>query len=164
VHAYNIHSRAEEGFAKMSRFIGRFILVGLLSSSLIIASSHNGPASAQQSAGAVLAQARPAPPPPNVEANIANLRRTLQITPAQEGAFNTFATVMRENEKAEAGVPHQPPANASAVDELRAELQYDEVELAGLKRLLPALEGLYSVLSPAQRQAADAAFRQGPGG
>ena len=131
---------------------------------LVVASSIDQVASAQQSAGAVLAQARPAPPPPSVEANIANLRRTLQITPAQEGAFNNFATVMRENEKSEVGVPHQPSPNASAVDELRAEIQYDEVELAGLKRLLPALEGLYSVLSPAQKQAADAAFRQGPGG
>jgi protein CpxP len=139
----------------MLRLIGRFILAGLLSSLLIIASSHNGP---------TLAQQRAAPPPPNIEANIANLHRTLQITPAQEGAFNTFATVMRENERAEASVPHQPPPNASAVDELRAEIQYDEVELAGLKKLLPALEGLYSVLSPAQQQAANAAFRQGPGG
>jgi periplasmic protein CpxP/Spy len=137
----------------MSRLIGRFILAGLLSSSLIGVAP-----------GAVLAQARPAPPPPSVEANIANLHRTLQITPAQEGAFSAFATVMRENEKAEASTPHQPPANASAVDELRAEIQYDEVELAGLKRLLPALEGLYAVLTPAQKQAANAAFRQGPGG
>jgi hypothetical protein len=145
--------RQRAGFIKMSRLIGRFILAGLLSSLLIGVAP-----------GAVLAQARPAPPPPNVEANIANLRRMLQITPAQEGAFNAFATVMRENERAEAGAPHQPAPNASAVDELRAEIQYDEVELAGLKRLLPALEGLYAVLTPAQKQAANAAFRQGPGG
>jgi periplasmic protein CpxP/Spy len=142
------------------------ILAGLLSGALIIAGSYHAPATAQQrgASGVILAQAAPAPPPPNVEANLANLHRTLQITPAQEGQFNALANVMRENERAEASVPHQPPANASAVDELRAEIQYDEVELAGLKRLLPALEGLYSVLSPAQRQAANAAFRQGPGG
>jgi hypothetical protein len=146
--------------------MSRFILAGVLSALVIIAGLYYGPASAQQSAASevILAQAPPAPPPPNVEANIANLHRTLQITPAQEGAFNAFATVMRENERAEANAPHQPTPNASAVDELRAEIQYDEVELAGLKRLLPALEGLYAVLSPAQRQAANAAFRQGPGG
>jgi len=144
----------------------RFILVGLLSGVLIIMRPLGGTAQAQQSvtAGIVLAQARPAPQPPNVEANIANLHRTLQITPAQEGAFDAFANVMRGNERAEASAQHQPPANASAVDELRAEIQYDEVELAGLKKLLPALEGLYSVLSPAQRQAADNTFHQGPGG
>jgi periplasmic protein CpxP/Spy len=150
----------------MLRLIVRFVLAGVLSGSLIVVGSYGKPAGAQQSAGSgvILAQAPPAPPPPNVEANIANLHRTLQITPAQEGAFNAFATVMRENERAEANAPHQPTPNASAVDELRAEIQYDEVELAGLKRLLPALEGLYAVLSPAQRQAANAAFRQGPGG
>ena len=62
------------------------------------------------------------------------------------------------------GAPQPPPANASAIDHLRAEIQYDEVELAGMKRFLPALEALYTTLSPAQRQAADAIFRQGPGG
>ncbi len=32
-----------------------------------------------------------------------------------------------------------------------------------MKRMLPALQALYATLSPAQRQAADAVFRQGPG-
>jgi periplasmic protein CpxP/Spy len=149
----------------MQGFVSRLILAGLLGSTLITAGSLDQPAAAQQSApsGIMLAQAPPAPPP-NVEANIANLHRTLQITPAQEGAFNAFANVMRENARAEASAPHQPPPNASAVDALRAEVRYDEVELAGLKRLLSALEALYAALSPAQRQAADVAFRQGPGG
>jgi periplasmic protein CpxP/Spy len=113
----------------------------------------------------ILAQARPnAQPAPNVEANISSLRQKLQITPPQEAQFAAVANVMRENARAEASAPHQPPANATAVDDLRAEIQYDEVELGGLKRLLPALEGLYSTLSPAQKKAADAVFRQGPGG
>jgi hypothetical protein len=30
--------------------------------------------------------------------------------------------------------------------------------------MLPALEALYATLSPTQKKAADAAFRQGPGG
>jgi LTXXQ motif family protein len=146
--------------------MSRFILAGLLSGLLIIAASHEAPATAQQrsSSEVILAQAAPAPPPPNIEANIANLRRTLQITPAQEGPFNAVASIMRENARAEAAAPHAPPPTASAVDELRAEIQYDEVELAGMKRLLPALEGLYAVLTPPQKQAANAAFRQGPGG
>jgi hypothetical protein len=113
----------------------------------------------------ILAQTRPnVQPAPNVEANISNLHQKLQITPPQEAQFAAVANVMRENARAEASAPHQPPANATAVDDLRAEIQYDEVELGGLKRLLPALEGLYSTLSPAQKKAADAVFRQGPGG
>ena len=141
------------------------MLAGLLGGTLITAAGLDQPAVAQQSAPSAIMLAQAAPnQPPDVEANIAGLRRRLQITPAQEGAFNAFANVMRENARAEASAPHQPPPNASAVDELRAEIHYDEVELAGLKRLLPALEALYSALSPAQRQAADATFRQGPGG
>ena len=112
----------------------------------------------------LLVQAQPPAQPQNVEANIASLHQRLQITPAQETQFNAVANVMRQHARAEASAPHAPPANASAVDYLRAEVQYDEMELAGMKRFLPALEALYATLSPAQRQTADAIFRQGPGG
>jgi hypothetical protein len=116
--------------------------------------------------GVLLRQAQPQPPaqPPNVEASIASLHERLQITPAQEAQFDAVANVMRQNARAEASAPQPPPANASAVEYLRAEIQYDEVELAGMKRFLPALEALYATLSLAQRQTADAIFRQGPGG
>src|ERR1700757_2718653 len=112
----------------------------------------------------LLAQAQPPAQPPNVEANIASLHQRLQITPAQEPQFNSVANVLRQNARAEASTPQSPAANASAVDHLRAEIQYDEVELAGMKRFLPALEALYATFSLAQRQTADAIFRQGPGG
>ena len=150
----------------MSRNGSRLIVAGLLSGWLTVIGSPAGMAGGQPPAvsGVMLAQARPNPPPPDVEASIASIHQRLQITPAQEAPFNAVANVLRANARAEAAAPHEPPANASAVDELRAEIQYDEVELAGLKRLLPALEALYASLSPAQRQAADATFRQGPGG
>ena len=113
----------------------------------------------------LLAQAQPSPQPPqNVEANIASLHQRLQITPAQEPPFNAVANVMRENARAEASAPAQPPANATAVDDLRAFIRYSEVELAGYKRLLPALEALYATMSPTQRRTADAIFREGPPG
>jgi len=151
----------------MSRNNSRLVIAGLVSSWLVVIGSLAGVAAGPPppAPGITLAQARPNPaPPPDVEANIASLRQRLQITPAQEGPFNAVANALRANARAEATAPHQPPANASAVDELRAEIQYDEIELAGLKKLLPALEALYASLSPAQRQAADMAFRQGPGG
>jgi len=133
---------------------------------LMVVGSPAGMAAGQPAElGVMLAQAPPnLPPPPDVEASIASLHQKLQITPAQEAPFSALANVLRANARAEATAPHQPAANASAVDELRAEIQYDEVELAGLKRLLATLEALYASLSPAQRQAADMAFRQGPGG
>ena len=111
----------------------------------------------------LLAQAQPARPQ-NVEANIAELRRKLQITAAQEAQFNAVAAVMRDNARLEASAPQQPPANSTAVDDLRAYITYSELELGGLKKMLPPLEALYATLSPAQKKTADAVFRQGPGG
>jgi LTXXQ motif family protein len=139
----------------------RFAAVGMLGCATIAASPQT--AAAGMPPEVLLVQAQPPAQPPNVEANIASLHQRLQITPAQEAQFNAVANVMRQNARAEASAP-QPPANASAVDHLRAEVQYDDMELAGMKRLLPALEALYAVLSPTQRQTADALFRQGPGG
>jgi hypothetical protein len=142
------------------------VVTGLVSAWLIVVGLPVAIAAAQSPAppDAMLAQARPNPPAPDIEANIASLHQRLQITPAQEASFNVVANVLRANARAEASAPHQPPTNASAVDELRTEIQYDEIELAGLRKLLPALEALYASLSPQQRQAADMAFRQGPGG
>jgi LTXXQ motif family protein len=115
-----------------------------------------------QSSQILLAQAQPARPQ-NVEANIAELHRKLQITAAQEAQFNAVAAVMRDNARLEASVPQQP-ANSTAVDDLRAYIKYTELELGGLKKMLPPLEALYATLSPAQKKAGDALFRQGPGG
>lgn len=140
----------------------RFAAVGLLGCAMIGASAQI--AAAGMPPGNLLVQAQPPAQPPNVEANIASLHQRLQITTAQEAQFNAVANVMRQNARTEASAPHAPPANASAVDFLRAEIQYGETELAGMKRFLPALEALYATLSPAQRQTADAIFRQGPGG
>jgi periplasmic protein CpxP/Spy len=138
----------------------RFAAVGLLGCAMIAASTQI--AAAGTPAQVLLAQAQPAAP--NVEVNIATLHQRLQITPAQEAQFNAVANVMRENARAEAGAPQQPPAGATAIDDLRAYIRYSEVELAGWKKMLPALEALYATLSPTQKKAADAAFRQGPGG
>ena len=138
----------------------RFAAVGLLGCAMIAASTQI--AAAGTPAQVLLAQAQPAAP--NVEVNIATLHQRLQITPAQEAQFNAVANVMRENARAEAGAPQQPPAGATAIDDLRAYIRYSEVELAGWKKMLPALEALYATLSPTQKKAADAVFQQGPGG
>jgi periplasmic protein CpxP/Spy len=140
----------------------RFAAIGILGFATIAPGSQI--AAAETPAQILVAQTQPAAPPQNVEGNIATLRQRLQITPAQEAQFNAVANMMRENARAEAGAPQQPPAGATAIDDLRAYIRYSEVELAGLKKMLPALEALYATLSPTQKRAADAAFRQGPGG
>ncbi len=128
-----------------------------------VAGMEHSPGSLRATRQTLLAQAQPALPRQNVEANISELHQKLQITPAQEPQFSAVANVMRDNARLEASVP-QPTANATAVDDLRVYIKYSELELAGLKKMLPSLEALYATLSPAQKKAADAIFRQGPGG
>ena len=141
-------------------------LISLLmawSSQCAMAGTEQRKGSQHPTAPMLLAQAQPAQPRQNVEANISELHQKLQITPAQEPQFSAVANVMRDNARLEASVP-QPTANATAVDDLRVYIKYSELELAGLKKMLPPLEALYATLSPAQKKAADAVFRQGPGG
>src|SRR5579871_6281376 len=83
------------------------------------------------------------------------------MTPAQEPQFSALANIMRQNARMMPAGP--PPANLNAVDGLRLAIQYGQQEIDGMRRMLPALQALYAVLTPAQRQAADQAFRQGPG-
>jgi LTXXQ motif family protein len=98
---------------------------------------------------------------PNVESSIALLHQRLGISAAQEPAFNALANVMRENARMQTGGP--PPANANAVYALQLAIQYGQAEVDGMRRMLPALQGLYATLSPQQQAVANQLFRQGPG-
>lgn len=125
---------------------------------------------ATATAAELLAQAQrgpppgqPVQPPPSVETSIAQLHQELHITPAQEGAFSAFAGVMRENAGAAQSMA-PPGSRLSAVAGLRLSIQAMQQELAGLQRLLPALEALYASLSPQQKQIADRIFTQPPPG
>lgn len=101
------------------------------------------------------------PPGPNVETNLAQLHQRLAIVPAQEPLFAAFANIMRENARAMPAAP--PPGNPNAVEALRLAIHYEQQDLDGMRRLLPALQALYASLSPTQRRTADQVFRQGPG-
>jgi LTXXQ motif family protein len=125
----------------------------------ITAAMMDGPARRHRALPLLPAQA-PAPAP-NIEANIAQLRQRLQITPAQEPRFAALANVMRQNSRMMPNAP--PPTNLNPIQGLRFAIQAGEQELVGLKRMLPALEALYASLSPMQQRTADQLFRQGPG-
>ena len=96
----------------MSQNSSRSVVAGLLGGWLIVVGSPAGMAGGQppKVSGVVLAQARPNPPAPNVEASIASLHQRLQITPAQEAPFGAVANAIRANARAEATAPHQPVA------------------------------------------------------
>jgi hypothetical protein len=104
------------------------------------------------------------PPGGGPDQFIAQLRAAVRPGPQQQAQFDAVAQVMRQNAAAEQQIT-PPPQGGTAVDLLRAQVQIGDIEIAGMKRLLPALEGLYAVLSPTQQRAADAVFQrqqQGP--
>jgi hypothetical protein len=115
-------------------------------------------------AGSAVAQAPPGGAGGGPEALIAQLRAAVRPGPQQQSQFEAVAQVMRQNAAAEQRLT-PPSQQASAVDQLRMGIQIDQTELDGMRALLPALEGLYAVLSPVQKRAADGVFqRQQQGG
>ena len=151
----------------MSRLAGWTVVAGLVATVSVsavaparAALSESSAAPNGRSPSIELAQ-MPAAPAPNVEANIASLHQRLGITPAQEPQFEAFASVLRQNARM---MPSAPSSSLNAVERLRTGIQFAQQDLAGMRRMLPALQALYAVLSPAQKQAADQAFSQGPGG
>jgi hypothetical protein len=83
----------------------------------------------------------------------------LQITPAQEGAFNRLADVMRANAKDRAAAFQQWRANRdtpkTAIDRVEMQVQALKMREAGRERILAALKPLYESLTPDQKQVAD---------
>src|SRR5436190_16428428 len=82
----------------------------------------------------------------DVEKHIADLRRQLKITPAQEAQFNAFADVMRSNEKnLETAMQQQQSQGqaGNALDELRSAEKFAEANLEALRRLVPVFQALY---------------------
>jgi periplasmic protein CpxP/Spy len=120
----------------------------------------SGSASTSGGSGATPREAR-------VEQRIASLHSQLKITPAQEGQWNAFAEVMRENGATMGDRYRQRAATAKSQSALDNMTQYADLAQAhadGVKKLVTAFEPLYNSLSPEQKKLADAAFREGMGG
>jgi hypothetical protein len=94
-----------------------------------------------------------------VEGRIAFIKAVLQITPAQESAFNRLADVMRANAQDRAAAFQQWRANRdkpkTAIDRVEMQVQVLKMREAGRERILTALKPLYESLTPDQKQLAD---------
>jgi hypothetical protein len=118
---------------------------------------------------AALAQGAPAAPGATaqaaVEQRIQSLHTQLAITPQQETLWDSFAQKMRENAAVTDRLAQQRAsaiASMNAVDNMRSYARIAHDYATNADRLTAAFEGLYASLSPAQKQAADALFRQQP--
>src|SRR5262249_18531901 len=97
-----------------------------------------------------------------VEARIRELHTQLQLTPAQEDLWNNVAQVMRRNAHRMDTLTQARAAKAqtmTAIDDLKTYTDIVEAHAEGLKKFTPAFAALYDHMSDAQKQQADAVFR-----
>ncbi len=119
-------------------------------------------AQAQSPAGQKPAAARPAGDP--VEAQLGDIKKRLNITAAQQPQFEQFASVVKQNAKAMEALMQTAAQGAEkgAVEGLRTAATFAQTEADNLKRLLPALESLYTSLTDQQKRTADQLFNTAP--
>jgi periplasmic protein CpxP/Spy len=113
-------------------------------------------------------------PSERVEARLANIQNALQITPAQQAQWESFANVLRKHARAmderiqqfraQAGQGTARP-NVSAIERLERMQRMTADRYNRLGEVIAAAKPLYDVLSPEQKQAADQLLaRRGHGG
>lgn len=112
-------------------------------------------------------QASVAPTPPQTMTERVNIRITalhasLRITPAQTKAWNHFAAVMRANALDMDKTMHRrmdqlPTMNAE--QNMRSYMQVATTHARDMRKLVPAFESLYAMMSPSQKATADQMFR-----
>ena len=101
-----------------------------------------------------------------VEQRIADLHAQLKITDQQAKQWDAFAQTMRDNaRKADQAFREraQKLPTMSAADAMKSYADLTETHADNMKKLASAFSDLYDVLSPDQKQIADAMYRN-PGG
>ncbi|HEX2150471.1 MAG TPA: Spy/CpxP family protein refolding chaperone [Stellaceae bacterium] len=119
-------------------------------------------APAGQKPGAATRQAEPAGNP--IDTRLAEIKKRLNITAAQQPQFEKFADIVKQNAQAMEALMQKEQQNAkqNALEGLRTAASFAQVEADNLKRLVPALEALYASLSEQQKRTADQLFTTAP--
>ena len=93
-----------------------------------------------------------------VDRHLADIKAALNITAAQEPAWQAFATQAKQQAEAMQtmrGKLQDANANATAPDRMQARTQLLQQRLTGTEAMTKALKHLYTVLSPEQRTIAN---------
>jgi hypothetical protein len=95
---------------------------------------------------------------PMMEGRLAYIKADLEITPAQEQAWNAYADAVRARHTAMQSI-HGDMAKAmqsgNALDRMDARIKALQAKVDSLKTLKPAMEALYAVLTDLQKKEAD---------
>ena len=97
-----------------------------------------------------------------VDARIAELHAQLNITPAEKPQWLHFTAVMRANARDMDRTMRQRLAklpSLNAEQNMQSYVHVAAVHAQNMRKLLPAFEHLYHVMSPSQKQTADQVFR-----
>ncbi|SCC91793.1 conserved exported hypothetical protein [Thiomonas sp. X19] len=91
-----------------------------------------------------------------VDGHLADTKAALNITAAQEPAWQAFATQAKQQAEAMQTMRGKlREANATAPDRMQARTQLLQQRLTGMEAMTKALKHLYAVLSPEQRSIAN---------
>ncbi len=104
-----------------------------------------------------------APSMDRVERHVADLKRRLMITPAQQPQWDTFTAVMRQNAKHMETLYSDRAAHAatlSATDDMRTYAELARAHADDLQKLVPSFDALYATMSAEQKANADKVFQQ----
>src|ERR1700687_5213678 len=139
-----------------------FIAVIILGAALLILPSAAMAQASPAPAPAAKAPAKKATPANNsVEARIKSPHDALKITAAQEPQWQAVADVMRDNAKTTRSLIEERTAKVktmTAIEDLHSYEAIIEAHVAGVKKLIPAVETLYATMSDAEKKNADAVF------
>ncbi len=106
--------------------------------------------------------AKPVSRAERVEQHITQLHTQLHITAEQQGAWDQFAQVMRDNAKnMDETLEHRGSTYASmnASENMRSYADISQVHAQDTQKLATAFQTLYGAMSDAQKKNADAVFR-----
>jgi Spy/CpxP family protein refolding chaperone len=108
-------------------------------------------------------------PAARVEGHLAALKAELRITPAQEAAWQTFATKARQQAEARIAqrtqrVAHKTAATLTAPEFMAQRTARMKQGLASMETMTAAVTELYGVLTPEQKALADKQFARGQRG
>jgi LTXXQ motif family protein len=95
---------------------------------------------------------------PMMEGRLAYIKADLEITDAQTDAWNAYAEAIRARHASMEGMHAdmmKAKESGNAVERMDARIKATEAKLESLKALKPATEGLYAVLTDAQKERAD---------
>lgn len=104
-------------------------------------------------------------PEARVEARITQLHKELSITPAQQGQWDQFAQVMRDNARSFDQAIQDRAAklkSMNAVESMQSYATLAQLHAQDVQKLTATFQTLYDSMSDAQKKAADIAFRPRP--